>query len=61
MTLDTLILLTGAFTALLPFLGVPGSPQGIDAGLFFAAGVIMIALGIAVRRKGFPREARRRF
>jgi hypothetical protein len=49
MTIDTLIMLSGAFVAILPFLGVPTK---IDTVLLFAAGVFMIALGIVVRRRG---------
>ncbi len=49
MTIDTLIMLTGAFVAILPFLGVPTK---IDTVLLFFAGVFIIALGIVVRRRG---------
>ena len=49
MTLDTLIMLSGAFVALLPFLGIPAS---WDTPLLFIAGVFVIALGITVRRRG---------
>ncbi|MDO8514581.1 MAG: hypothetical protein Q7S50_03495 [bacterium] len=48
MSLDALIMLTGAFVALLPFLGFPNS---WDTVFFFLAGVLMIALGIVVRRR----------
>lgn len=48
MTLDALIMLAGAFVATLPFLGLPNA---WDAGLFLAAGVFVIALGIVVRRR----------
>ncbi len=48
MTLDTLIMLAGAIIALLPFLGFPNS---WDTVLFLLIGVIVIALGIAVRRR----------
>lgn len=48
MTLDALIMLAGAFVATLPFLGIPNS---WDAGLFLAAGIFVIALGIVVRRR----------
>lgn len=50
MTLDTLIMLAGAFIALLPFLGFPSA---WDTALLFCLGVFIIALGIAVRRRGF--------
>jgi len=49
MTLDTLIILAGAFVAALPFLGFPSS---WDTALLFLAGVAIIGLGIAVRRRG---------
>lgn len=48
MTLDTLIMLSGAFVAILPFLGFPNS---WDTVLFLVAGIIIIGLGIVVRRK----------
>jgi hypothetical protein len=49
MTLDTVIMLFGAFVAILPFLQFP-----LDWMNFFAflAGIIIIGLGIAVRRRG---------
>ncbi|QQG37911.1 MAG: hypothetical protein HYS26_04785 [Candidatus Kaiserbacteria bacterium] len=48
MTLDAVIMLVGAFVALLPFLGLPNS---WDTALFFGAGVVVIGLGIIVRRR----------
>ena len=48
MTLDTLIICAGAFVALLPFLGFP---QSWDTAFFFLAGIFVVGLGIAVRRK----------
>lgn len=59
MTLDTLIMLTGALVAVLPFLGFPNSWDNV---LFFLAGVLVIALGIIVRRRGLglPEDERRR-
>ena len=48
MTLDTLIMLAGAFVALLPFLGFPNS---WDTVLFFIAGIFIVALGILVRMR----------
>jgi hypothetical protein len=58
MTLDGLIMCAGAFVALLPFLGFP---QSWDTVLFFIAGVLVIAFGIVVRRRGLglPEEERR--
>ena len=49
MSLDALIMLTGALIAILPFLGFPVSMQ---IWMFFILGVTVIALGIAVRRRG---------
>jgi len=49
MTIDTLIMLSGAFVASLPFLGLPNS---WDAALFFIAGLFVVALGIVIRRRG---------
>jgi len=48
MTLDALIMLAGAFVAVLPFLGFPNS---WDTALLFIAGVLIIVLGIVVRRE----------
>lgn len=48
MTLDTLIMLSGAFVAILPFLGFPNS---WDSVLLLIAGIVIIGLGIVVRRK----------
>ncbi|MDO8561370.1 MAG: hypothetical protein Q7S05_00915 [bacterium] len=49
MTLDTLIMLSGAFVAILPFLGFPNSWHTV---LFFLAGIFIISLGIILRRRG---------
>lgn len=49
MSLDTLIMFLGALTALLPFLGFPNSWDKI---IFLVVGVIIIVLGIMVRRRG---------
>ena len=48
MTLDTLIMFSGAFVALLPFLGFP---QDLDAVFFFLAGIFIVGLGVTVRRR----------
>jgi len=48
MTLDALIMLAGAFVAMLPFLGFPNS---WDTMFLFLVGVFTIGLGIAVRRR----------
>ncbi|MSU74091.1 hypothetical protein EXS56_03045 [Candidatus Kaiserbacteria bacterium] len=48
MTIDALIMLSGAFVAALPFLGFPNS---WDTFFLLAAGVFTIALGIVVRRR----------
>lgn len=57
MTLDALIMLVGALIALLPFLGFPNS---WDTVLFFILGVIVIALGIIVRRRESHHSAPRK-
>jgi len=49
MTIDTLIMLGGAVVAVLPFLGFPHTWDNV---IYFIAGVCIIALGIAVRRRG---------
>ncbi len=49
MTLDTIIMAFGAFVALLPFLQFPPDWTNFFA---FLAGIIIIGLGIAVRRRG---------
>ncbi len=49
MTLDTVIMLFGAIVAALPFLQLP--PNWIPP-LSFIAGIVIIALGIIVRRRG---------
>jgi len=51
MTKDTLLMLIGAFIALLPFLGFPNS---WDTVLLVISGACVIALGIAVRRGERP-------
>ena len=48
MTLDALIMLLGAFVALLPFLGFPND---WDTVLLLISGICIVALGIAVRRR----------
>ena len=48
MTIDALIMLSGAFVAALPFLGFPNR---WDTFFFVCAGVLTIALGIVVRRR----------
>jgi hypothetical protein len=49
MTLDSLIMGMGAFIVVLPFLGLP---QDLDSALFLLAGIIVVALGVMVRRRG---------
>ena len=56
MTLDTLIMLLGAFVILEPQLGFPTS---WDTVILFATGIIIIGLGIAVRRRGLREPARK--
>lgn len=48
MTLDTLIILAGALVASLPFLGFPASWDTI---FFFLLGVLIVVLGVVVRRE----------
>ena len=47
MTLDTLIMLSGAFVAVLPFLGFP---TNWDTIFLVAVGIFVVGLGIAVHR-----------
>jgi hypothetical protein len=49
MTIDALIMLAGAFIIVEPQLGFPNSWDMI---LLSIAGVVVVALGIAVRRRG---------
>ena len=53
MTLDVLIMGTGALVAFLPFLGFPTE---WDTVIFVILGVIVVLLGIVVRRRGFMRR-----
>lgn len=55
MTIDALIMFFGTFVAVLPFLGFPSS---IDRVLLLIAGVCIIGLGIAVRRRGLRPASR---
>ena len=57
MTLDAAIILVGALVGLLPFLGFPNS---WDTVLFFILGVVLVALGVAVRRDVHIARAERR-
>lgn len=50
MTLDTLIIITGAAVAALPFLGFPST---WDKVIFLVLGVTVLSLGIALRRRGY--------
>lgn len=58
MTLDAAIMLTGALTAALPFLGFP---HRIDSVLVFVLGAATVALGIALRRRANRLAARETF
>jgi hypothetical protein len=49
MSLDTLIMLVGALVAVMPFLGFTIDMQ---KWIIFLLGIIVIGLGIAVRRRG---------
>ena len=53
MTLDALIMFAGAFVAVLPFLGFPNSWNAV---FFTLAGIFIIGLGIAVRRRESHRQ-----
>lgn len=57
MSLDALLMLFGALVAVMPFLGFTVSMQ---KWIFFALGLIVIALGIAVRRRGTRQKENRR-
>ena len=48
MTLDALIMLSGAFVLVLPFLGFP---HYMMQWILFFAGALIVALGIVVRRR----------
>jgi hypothetical protein len=48
MTVDTLIILAGAFVAILPSLGFPVSWDNV---FYVILGFFIVALGIAVRRR----------
>jgi len=48
MSLDALIMFCGALVALLPFLGFPNS---WDAVMFLVLGLIIVVLGVVVRRR----------
>jgi VIT1/CCC1 family predicted Fe2+/Mn2+ transporter len=48
MTLDALIMLVGALTVVLPYMGIPSA---WDISIYTFFGIIMIILGIAVRRR----------
>ncbi len=52
MTLDSLIILSGALVAILPFLGFPNT---WDSVIFVVLGVLVVSLGIVVRRRA-PRR-----
>lgn len=54
MSLDAIIMLIGALVALVPFLGFPNSWDRI---IFLVLGVLIIVLGIVVRRRGTRKDA----
>lgn len=56
MTLDALIMLAGVLVLALPFLGFPVAWNSV---LLVILGVLIIALGIVVRRRGNPMFAPR--
>ena len=53
MTIDALIMFMGALVAMLPFLGFPIRFDNI---IMVVIGVIIISLGIMVRRRGVARS-----
>lgn len=57
MTLDTLIILSGALVA---FLSIAGFPPSLYKPMFFILGFFVIALGIIVRRARGERETAER-
>lgn len=57
MTIDALIMLMGALVATLPFLGFP---IRMDNVILVVLGIIVISLGIIVRRRDVAQRARER-
>jgi hypothetical protein len=57
MTLDTLILFAGGFILLEPWLGIPATWDSI---LITCAGVFVVTLGIAVRRRGLKQPSQQK-
>ena len=53
MSIDALIMFAGVLVAIMPFLGFPNS---WDAIIFLILGVLIIGLGIIVRRRGMRRK-----
>jgi hypothetical protein len=58
MTIDALIMLFGAFVVIEPQLGIPSSWDSI---ILFVVGVVIVGLGIAVRRRGLQAAKRAEF
>lgn len=54
MTIDALIMLAGFLVAAMPFLGFPTQWDNV---ILVTLGILVIALGIVVRRRGFARKA----
>lgn len=54
MSLDALIMLSGALVA---FLSLAGFPPSWYKPMFFVLGIFVIVLGIVVRRRGFYSES----
>lgn len=54
MSLDMLIMFSGAFVALIPFLGFPLAWDNV---ILVGIGVLIIAFGIMVRRRGLMRRS----
>lgn len=55
MSIDALIMFLGAFVAVLPFLGFPVS---WDSVILVICGVLLVFLGVIVRRRGLVRRIR---
>ena len=54
MTIDALIMFSGVMVTLLPFLGFPLKFDNI---ILVVLGIVVIALGIIVRRRGLKRSS----
>jgi len=55
MSIDAVIMLLGALVALVPFLGFPNS---WDRAIFFVLGMLVVVIGVVLRRRAVARRAR---